>query len=54
MSRELYFETTKSEVAYVGPLLTDLPGLADQAVPVNPFTPKVPKIKLQDEKTSKI
>ena len=26
MSKELYFETTKSEVVYVGPLWTDLPG----------------------------
>ena len=49
MSKELYFETTKSEVVFVGPLWTDLPGLADQALPVNPFTSKVPKIKLQDE-----
>ena len=46
MSKELYFETTKSEVVYVGPV-NRLARVGRQAVPVNPFTPKVPKIKLQ-------
>ena len=40
MSKELYFETAKSEVVYVGPPLKRLARiLADQAIPVNEAWP---------------